>query len=359
MALISKRNFKTTLGDTDLELEAKSGQGLIVKDIKIFYPLTNYITVSIAKTTVGYFRVGGALGSHLSFPLGRSEHSHDLTTGSTPIAAAGNGALLENAGGVEQSEVRISESVVDTTYSRIPNLAEGGHHNLYTILSLLGDRGLFKGFPISSGEKFVITGAKQVGAIQMVEYEIWEEPDIIPEMENGSKSSTYLYINYGATSGPLNVATDVVLTVPNNPAEFPDFPFAAPVPAGRNIELHGILASDVKPLAATDTVYTVTQFLKFMQGKTFLFDQDRQGLLYYAPLLESPGDVDIIAEGFSVGGNFSDVDLLLPFFFDPPIVFPQGQELTVAWKCAKLGAGSEISVALQEVGLILKMIPAA
>ena len=355
--IISKRNFKTVFDNTDLELEAKTGQGLIIKDIKIFNPLTDYISVSIAKTTVGYFRVGGVLGSHLPFPLGRSEHSHDFTSGSTAIATAEDGALLENAGGVEEANFRIPKAPVDTTFSRIANLSKSGHINHKTILNLLFETGLFTGFPVASGEKFVITGAKQVGAIQMVEYEIWEEADITPEMENGSKSTSYLYINYGRSENTINVATDVVLNTPNNPAEFPDFPFAAPVPAGRNIELHGILASDVKPLAATDTVYTVTQFLKFMLGKTFLFDEDRQGLLYYAPLLESPGDVDIIAEGFSVGGNFSDVDLRHPFFFVPPIIFPQGQELTIAWKCAKLGAGSAISTALQEIGLILKMTP--
>lgn len=357
MSIISKRNFKTVFDDYDLELEAKTGQGLIVKDIKIFNPLTNYISVSIAKTTVGYFRVGGVLGSHLPFPLGRSEHSHNFTTGSTAVATAEDGALLENAGGVEESNFRIPKTTVDTTFLRIPNLSKSGHINHKTILNLLFEIGLFTGFPVASGEKFVITGARQSGSIQMVEYEIWDGPDITPEMDNGSKSVTYLYINYGHTGDVLNVATDVILDTPNNPAEFPDFPFAGIVPAGRNIELHGILASDVKPLAATDTVYTVTQFLKFMQGKVFLFDEDRQGLIYHAPLLESPGDVDIIAEGYSVGGNYSDVDLRHPFFFDPPIIFPQGQELTVAWKCAKLGAGSEISVALQEVGLILKMTP--
>ena len=355
--IISKRNFKTVFDNTDLELEAKTGQGLIIKDIKIFNPLTDYISVSIAKTTVGYFRVGGVLGSHLPFPLGRSEHSHDFTSGSTAIATAEDGALLENAGGIEEANFRIPKAPADTTFSRIANLSKSGHINHKTILNLLFETGLFTGFPVASGEKFVITGAKQIGAIQMVEYEIWEEADITPEMENGSKSTSYLYVNYGRSENTINVATDVVLNTPNNPAEFPDFPFAAPVPAGRNIELHGILASDVKPLAATDTVYTVTQFLKFMLGKTFLFDEDRQGLLYHAPLLESPGDVDIIAEGFSVGGNFSDVDLRHPFFFVPPIIFPQGQELTIAWKCAKLGAGSAISTALQEIGLILKMTP--
>lgn len=357
--LISKRNFKTVFDDYDLELESKSGQGLIIKNIMIFNPLTNYITVNIDKTTVGYFRVGGVLGSHLPFPFGRSEHSHDFTTGSSVAAVAENGALLENAGGVEEANFRIPKTVVDTTYIRIPNLSKPGQIEQKTILQLLTDLELFTGYPIASGEKFVITGAKQSGCIQIVEYEIWEEADITPEMDNGSKSTTYLYLNYGRSAAAINVAIDVVLDTANNPAEFPDFPYAASVPAARNIELHGILASDVKPLAATDSIYTVTKFLKFMQGKVFLFDQDRQGLLYYAPLLEAPGDIDIIGEGYSVGGNFSDVDLRYPFIFDPSVVFPQGQDLTVAWRCDILGAGSEISTALQEICLILKMTPAS
>ncbi|MQY78064.1 MAG: hypothetical protein GH151_02545, partial [Bacteroidetes bacterium] len=74
--LISKRNFKTVIGNTDLELEAKTGQGLLIKNIMIFDPTLNYITVSISKTTVGYFRVGGGLGSHLSFHLGRAWHEN-------------------------------------------------------------------------------------------------------------------------------------------------------------------------------------------------------------------------------------------------------------------------------------------
>lgn len=357
--LISKRNFKTVFDDNDLELEAKSGQGLMIKNIMIFNPKTSYITVSIAKTTVGYFRVGGVLGSHLPFPLGRSEHSHDFTTGSTATAVAENGALLENAGGVEEANFRIPKTVVDTTYIRIPNLSKPGHIEQKTILQLLTELELFTGYPVSSGEKFVITGANQAGAIQIIEYEIWEEADITSEMDNGSKSTSYLYLNYGRSPAAINVAIDVVLNTSNNPAEFPDFPFGYSVPAGRNIELHGILASDVKPLAATDAIYTVTKFLKFMQDKVFLFDQDRQGLLYYAPLLEAPGDIDIIGEGYSVGGNFSDVDLSYPFMFIPPVVFPQGQELILAWRCDLLGAGSEISTALQEVALILKMTPAS
>ncbi|MBA7532915.1 hypothetical protein ES705_25145 [subsurface metagenome] len=315
MALISKRNFKTQLGNVDLELEAKTGQGLLIKNIFIYNPVTNYITVSVSKTTVGYFRVGGGLGSHLSFPIGRAWHENLYT---------------------------------------VP-----GHVNQTTLLTLLSNLGLFTGYPVASGEKFLITGAKQDDAIQCVEYEIWEEADITPEMDNGSKSNTFQYINYGRSPDTIDVETDVLLDTTNNPREFPDFPFGKIVPAARNIELHGILASDIKMggVGTPDTTYT--HFLKFMMGKVFLFDEDRQGLLYSGCPAPAAFGVDYIAEGQSVGGNYSDVDLRLPFLFDPPIIFPQGQELTIYWKCLNTDDGFRISLELQEIGLILKMTPSA
>ncbi len=315
MPLISKRNFKTQLGNVDLELEAKTGQGLIIKNVMIHDPLTTYVTFSISKTTVGYFRVGGGLGSHLSFHLGRA---------------------------------------FPTTFDTI-----GGHINQTTLLNYLYNLGLFTGYPVASGEKFLITGAKQDTSIQCVEYEVWDAADIAPEMDNGSKSNTYLYVNYGRTPSTINVTTDVILNTANNPAEFPDFPFTGIVPAGRNIELHGILASDVMPGTWFPANRTYTQFLKFMQDKLFLFDDDRQGLLYHGtggvPHMADP----MVAEGNSLGGNYSDVDLKHPFLFDPPLIFSQGEELTISWKCGVAAAGTAISLELQEIGLILKMTPFA
>ncbi len=312
--LLSKRNFKTVEGNTDLEIEAKTGQGLVIKNIMIYDPTLDYITVSISKTTVGYFRVGGDLGSHLAFHVGAKMYT----------------------------------SVYDTI----------GHINQKTLLSLLFNLGLFTGYPVASGETFLITGAKKTTSIQCIEYEIWDAADITPEMENGSKSTSFLYINYGQSGSSINVATDVLLNTTNNPAEFPDFPFGKIVPSERNIELHGILASDVIP-GGTQYVTTKTEFLKFMQGKTFLFDEDRQGLLYNAADVPGPMGAKCIAEGQSVGGNYSDVDLKNPFMFDPPIIFPQGQELTVYWKCTKVGAGANLTSALQEIGLILRMVPSS
>ena len=311
--LLSKRNFKTVYGDTDLELEAKTGQGLVIKNILIFDPTSDYITVSISKTTVGYFRVGGVLGSHLSFHIGS-----------------------------------VYEPVFDTFTGRI---------NQTTLLEYLFKLGLFTGYPIASGEKFLITGAKKATSIQTIEYEIWEEADITSEMENGSKSTTFLYVNYGSSPSTINVETDVLLDTTNNPKEFPDFPYGNIVPAGRNIELHGILASDVMPQTWNPNNRTYTQFLKFMQGKVFLFDEDRQGLIYRASPDPPPMAPDCVGEGTSLAGNYSNIDMKYPLMFDPPLMFPQGQELTIYWKCGIIGAGTAISTALQEIGLILKMAP--
>ncbi len=313
MSLISKRNFKTVIGNTDLELEAKTGQGLLIKNIMIFDPLLDYITVSISKTTVGFFRVGGVLGSHLSFHVGRSYPN--------PFERV--------CGNISQS----------------------------TLLEYLFKLGLFTGYPVASGESFLITGAKQTTAKQCVEYEVWDAADISPEMDNGSKSNIYLYVNYGRSPTTINVTTDVILDTANNPAEFPDFPFANIVPANRNIELHGILASDVMPGTWDPNIKTYTQFLKFMQDKVFLFDEDRQGLLYHSSAGIPHMTLPTIAEGSSLGGNYSDIDIKYPFLFDPPLIFSQGEELTIAWKCGRVGAGVAISLALQEIGLILKMTP--
>lgn len=311
--LLSKRNFKTQLGNTDLELEAKTGQGLLIKNVMIDDPLLDYVTISISKTTVGYFRVGGVLGSHLAFHVGRA----------TPTP------FDDVAGCINQT----------------------------TLLEYLFKLGLFTGYPVASGEKFLITGAKQSTAKQCVEYEIWDAADISPAMENGSKATSYLYVNYGRSAATINVTTDVILNTANNPAEFPDFPFAKLVPANRNIKLHGILASDVMPATWSPGNRTYTKFLKFMQDKVFLFDEDRQGLLYHSSAGIPHMSLDTVAEGQSVGGNYSDVDTKYPFLFDPPLIFPQGEELTIAWSCGVLSSGTAISLALQEIGLILKMTP--
>ncbi|GAG22051.1 unnamed protein product, partial [marine sediment metagenome] len=194
-------------------------------------------------------------------------------------------------------------------------------------------------------------------AVKVVEYDIYDAGDMTAEMENGSKSEAFVYVNYGDTGAVLQAVVDTVLAETNNPTEYPNFPFGGVVPADQKMELYGILASDIAPAANVTGTATYTDYLRFMKGRTVLFDEDHNGLLYMARFLDPPGAVNMIGEGFAVGGNFTQCDLKQPHMFDPPIVFNAGEELSVSWHIVLEGAGSPITEELQEIGLILRISP--
>ena len=353
----SRRNYKTVLGAADLTLSAKAGESILIKDVRIYEPTAVYANFLIERSAVGFYRVASVLGNHLHFHPGKAEHAHNMTMGSTAVAACGNGALAEDAGGTELANIRISESAADDIIVRCMNAARTPTSSQQTLLKYLADKGIFKGFPVGEGETFTIELITGATAVKVVEYDIYDGPDITNTMENGSKSDTLMYVNYGDTGANIQTVADNVLVECNNPAEYPDFPFGGIVPSGHKIELFGILASDVAPAANAAAACTYTQYLKFMHNREVLFDEDHNGLLYYALFPDSLGHMDMIAEGYSVGGNYTECNKAQPFMFDPPLVFNEGEELTVSWHVVIVGAGAAISQALQEVGLILRISP--
>ena len=356
MAIKSRRNFKTVLGAADVTLTANTGESILVTDVMIYEPTAVYANFLIQRTAVGFFRVASLLGNHLHFGAGRAAHSHDMYHGTVVGAIAGAGAVLENAGEVD-TVMETPGAVADTNYLRVPQMSHTPSSFKDTILGYLRKRGIFKGYPVAEGETFTIQLCTGATAVKVVEYDIYDAADITPEMENGSKANSYMYINYGDTGAVLQITAETVLGETNNPTEYPDFPFGGNVPSGQKMELIGILASDIAPAANVTANATYTDYLKFMQGREILFDEDHNGLLYMARFLDPPGAVNMIAEGFSVGGNFTQCDLKQPHMFDPPVVFNEGQELSVAWHVIFTGVGSPITEELQEVGLILRISP--
>lgn len=357
MGLLSKRNFKTVLGTADLTLTAKTGESLLITDVRIFEDTAVYTNFLIERTSVGFFRVASLLGNHLHFLPGRAAHSHNMTMGATAAAAAGNGALAENAGGTELANIRISESAADDVIVRPMNYTHIPSSGQDSVLAYLKKRGLFQGYPIAEGETFTVELCTAAAAVKVVEYEIHDVGDFVNTMDNGSKSDSYMYVSYGDSGGNIQAAADNLLNESNNPAEYPDFPYGAVVPSGTKIELIGILASDVAPALNAAAACTYTEYLKFMQGREVLFDEDHNGLLYYAPFADSIANSNMIAEGYSVGGNFTQCDCKEPHIFDPPIVFNEGEELSLSWHVVIAGVGAVISQELQEVGLILRLSP--
>jgi len=355
MALKNPYMVKCVVGNTDLELEADPGEAFLVKDIRIYNPASNYITVKIDKATVGYFRVGGTLGSHLPFTLGRTKHSHDITLDSTDVTVAKDKGIQNVGGTVQNPALGVANDITsDTTYKRVLGLA-GFTTPPKTILGLLRDLGVFKGFPIAEGQKLAISGAKQSGAIQLVEYEIYDPEDIRKDQQNGTESNEYVFINYGNCGGNVNKTGDTIYNTSASPAEFPDFPFGKDVPANTTIDLIGILASDFAPKENDGTNYCLTQYLKLVKERTILFDEDRNGILLRALETDAPGDMDIVGEGMSLIGNYSDVDAKMPLIFPTPITFNAGEELGVYLTTTKGGTGQNIATDEHEIGLILKV----
>lgn len=356
MGIKSRRNFKTVIGAADLTLTAQAGESILIKDVKIYSPTVVYANFLTQRTSVGYYRVASLLGNHLHFNPGRAAHSHDFYFGTVDAALTGAGAYMENAGEVD-TVLSIDSAVADTNYLRVPHMSHVGTTGMKTLLKYLGDKGIFKGFPVAEGEIFTIDLITGATAVKVVEYEIYEAGDITSEMENGSKAETYMYVNYGGTGAVLQATAETNLGESNNPTEYPDFPFGGVVPSGQKIELIGILASGVAPAANVTGTATYTDYLKFMKGREVLFDEDHNGLLYHELFLDPPGAVNMIGEGHAVGGNYTQCDFKEPLMFDNPIEFNEGEELTVAWHVIYEGAGSPITEELQEVGVILRLIP--
>lgn len=368
MALKQPFAVKTVLGDTDLELKADPGESLLIKDIRIYNPASNYVTLGIDKTTVGYFRVGAQMGSHLPFMPGRSRpvidgHDHvawtvdasetagDITAFVPIIEGDGTaqaGVTVGHAGGGTDIDITTDE-VIAATGANVPAPLNK------TLFSWMIEKGLLSGYPIAVGETFKITGAKQANAVQMVIYEIHEEEDQKAEMPNGSRSLEYVFVNYGNTGASITAPGTHLYDTTLNPGEFADFPFGKVVPAKTEVDLVGILASDFAPSENDGSDSQYTQYLKMIAERETLFDEDRSGLLMLGPSGTNVGGRDRIGEGQSLFGNYSDVDMNLPFIFPVALTYKGGDDLDIYITTAGAGSYKDIAVAEHEIGLILQV----
>lgn len=415
MAIKQKFAVKCVLGNTDLELEADPGEAFLIKDIQIYNPATNYVTLKTEKTSVGYFRVGGTLGSHLPFLNGRSEprisdhieaavadhaalvhavtqpadhaaHSHKAGTHKGSLAGADMTLFVELIDGAGTSiganvlgksgrttDIDImtntlaalahSGAAVANHAALVHTVTQAARHTIAsvpmlgmkTLLGYMRGMALLGGFPVAEGETFLITGAKQAGAIQLVLYEIYEPGDIKPDDPNGSRAKEYLMVQYGNTGGSINVDGDTLYDICQTPAEFVDFPFGKDVPAKTAIDIIAILASDFSPSENTGTDYTFTKYLKLLYNREVLFDEDRNGILHLSPEGLNVGGRNRVAEGQSLAGNYSSVDMRLPLVFPEPLKFVAGDELLMYLTTGKVGTGQNIATDEQEIALIQKI----
>jgi len=225
MALKEPYMVKQLWGPGNLELVADAGESLLIKNVCVYSPMTEYALFRIGKATVGYFRVLGLLGGHLSLMPGNISHSHARIISTTALTTPQYMRQID-AYGIENTEHgAVCEAGAGPVFEnalQFERVTPTGHK---TLLKLLWDLNIFKGYPVAEGQKFVIEGVGGTGALQLVEYEVWDAGDKTPDMENGSEATEYFFVNYGRPRVTINYTGETRYEVPTSPPEFPDFPF--------------------------------------------------------------------------------------------------------------------------------------
>ena len=317
MALVEPFMVKTALGvsaDTAVELEAKTGESLLVKDVIVNGSDDKYALLEVEKTTVGFFRVDGhSLGSHLPAPQA-------LVSGS----------------------------------EQLRGLLAGGS---ITLISYMINKGWMRGYPVAEGQTFRVkpfTSGKKLGDVAII-YEKYEAGDIKATDQNGTESKEYLFVNYGQPASALTAAGDYEVGICETTEEFPDFPFGKSVPSKTTIDILGILGSEA--INYTDAGdYTQTKYLKMFKGRTCLFDMDKNGLPFYAVVFSGISAGTHFGRGFSVIGNYSAYDRREPFIPPTPLTFKEGEEVKVYISAGVGGAGGSISAEVAEIAFIERVV---
>lgn len=299
MALRNPFMVKNFVNVTTGELKADVGKSLLVKDVYVRSVADGYVTFKIDRLTVGYFRVDtDKLGNLLHYPLTDLEKK--------------------------------------------------------TILGLLGEKGLFNGYPIAEGQTFEISGLGSSALTATVIYEEYDAGDITPAMQNGTEAEEFVYIAFGDCGAVINAAGEFLYKNPRIPSEFPAFPFGADVPPRMAIDVLGILASERGADDGTTAAnYIRTQYYKLMRGREVLFDQDRRGLYAQGSTVAVGGTFEP-ENGFGVLGEYSDTARRLPLFFPTPLTFEAGDELGVYVVTEAAATPGRFELDEQEIGLILR-----
>jgi len=301
---IKKRNMQEwALGTTALALTAEADESIMVKGVYSSGASTAHAQITVAQRTVGDFRVAGALGNHLNFPVGFS------TVG--PVTGV-------------------------------------------NILDMAVSNGWHRGFPVGSGQTFNLTGPNAAGSVNMVLYDIYDRDDIKPTMPNGSESNELDYIAYGNTGATRLTAADFTYNTLVNPSEFLAFPYGTVLVGMNKLSLFGVLGSTFAPSENDGSNDSATTYLKFTRNQTVLFDKDTTGLVFWQAL--GTQSADQIGAGASTIGNFSSTDQRLPLVFEEPLEFVSGDELTIELTLQIAGSGANVLIADQEIGLIFRQV---
>lgn len=269
-------------------LEARAGESLRVTRIECV-PSTNdtYVTVSVDRVTVAYYRVKGKAGNHLGTL---------------------HGAYLKG-----------------------------------NIMEFLAKAGINVSIPVAEGQLLSVSRYAETGNVMLV-YDRYDAGDVKATDPNGSEAKEYTFLQYAEIGTTPTAAGDVVVDTSLTPSEFPDFPCGAVVPANHQIELLGIAGSAFAAGAAGPVAFG-SKFLKLTKDREVLFDVDRYGIPFdgqnaAATALAYAANFSLIGPGTEILVNTNVITPGDPLIFKPAILFSQGQELIANLTVSKDGAAT-------------------
>lgn len=297
MALKEKGMVRTFDGSSDYELEAKTGESLLIRGIYVDNADEDIALAYIDKTTVGVFQVGGLRGNHLFY---------------RPVADITHGNVLE----------------------------------------YLWNKGIFNGYPVAEGQTFILKGFQGSGTKCTVVYDKYDAGDMRADQENGSEATEYFFINYGQPETAPSSAGDILIDDSIVPAEFPQFPFGLDVPAKTEIDIYGFLASDATRVSGSGANINRTRFLKLIKERVVLFDDNKQGIINEG--VNTTTDGYYYGQGISLMGYHSNVDRRELFLLSEPLTFASGEELNIYHTIEITGSANFTSEDLR-IGVICKV----
>ena len=257
------------------DLEAKTGESLRVKRIECI-PSTNdtYLTLSVDRVTVGYYRVKGKSGNHLSTLL--------------------------------------------TAYLK------------RNLMEFLSDAGINVTIPIAEGQTLNIARYAEAGNVILV-YDRYSAGDVNASEPNGSGGSLYTFIQYAKIGTTPAASGDHLIDTAITPSQFPDFPCGKVVPARHTIEILGIVGSPFN-LGEAGPAGFATTFLKLIKDREVLFDTDRNGIPFDAQdatavALTYESNFSLIGPNTEILLNTNAITNGPPLMFEPALKFEAGAEL--------------------------------
>lgn len=286
--LIQSNMIKRITASGGGDLEAKTGESLLVKRIECI-PSTNdtYLTVSVDRVTVAFYRIKGKSGNHLG-------------TMRSPYLKA-------------------------------------------NIMSFLNEKGVNVAIPVAEGQVLNVKRYAETGNVILV-YDRHSAGDVKETDPNGSASRIYTFLQYAKVGTAPTASGEHKIDTSLTPAEFPDFPCGKPVPSLHTIELLGIAGCPFVDGAAGPVGFA-TSFLKLVKDREVLFDPDRNGIPFdgqnaAATALAYAGNFSLIGPGTEVLINTNAIMPGEPMMFEPALKFEAGQELNAYLTVVETGAAT-------------------